>query len=351
MRRTSGEIGPLRRYVLLGIAWLLSCSFPGLLTAQTQDASSLPLQRGHTHDILEVRWSPNDKLLFTYSAADGFLNVWRMPEGRLITTIENSTIKIKDSDKRALRAFAWSDDSRLLATGSENGTAQVWEAETGKLLWSTRIADEYITGVGFSRDAKYLAAIAAPKDEKHRLVLLNAADGQLSKVLGEIESGFLTYYHNAKFAFSDDNKELAVGDINGIVTRWDLTSGSLLSKKTLDLCRSQRRRPNAFAYSDDLSLLVARCGVKTDVIDTNTGSLLREHTISVAFTNSVVISRDRQFMAVGDSGSSQLINLKDGMEVSLDSELPITCGCDFSKDNSLLAFHDYNDSNTVRCSI
>jgi WD40 repeat protein len=334
-------------YALLG-ATLLFCGALSLITAQTQDAARLPLQKGHTHAILEVKWSPNDKLLLTYSAADGFLNVWSMPQGKLITAINDSSIKIKGNDKRALRAFAWNDDSRLIASGSENGTAQVWEAETGKLLFSIPVADEYVTGLGFSHDAKYLAAVASPKGRKSILKLLDVATGQVSKELGGIESRFLTYYRDAKLVFSDDNRTLLVGDIGGIVMRWDLGSGSLLSEKKLDLCTAHRRMPNSFAYSDDLSLVVARCGVKTDVIDTNTGDILRQNSISVDFSSSVVVSRDKKFVAIGDSGSLRLLNLVTGTEVTIDIELPITCGCDFSKDNSLLAIQDYFNDETVR---
>jgi WD40 repeat protein len=342
------RIEPIRIYALLSVVWLLSCGLLSNAAAQGENASQLPLQTGHTNAILEVRWSPNDKLILTYSAADGFLNVWRMPEGKLITTIEDSAVKVRGDDKRALRAFAWSDDDRLIATGSENGTAQVWEAETGKLLWSTRIADEYVTGVGFSHGGKYFAAVAAPEDKKHKLVLLNGANGQLIKNLGEIESRFLTYYHDSKLVFSDDDKQLSVGDISGIITQWDLPSGSLLSKKTLNLCSAERRMPNSFAYSEDLSLIVARCGLQSEVIETNTGSILRKQSVSVDFTSSIVLSRDKQFMAVGDSGVFKLLNLATGAEVTIDSGLPITCGCDFSKDNSLLALQDYFDGETVK---
>lgn len=337
----------LTTYALL-CAVLLFCSGSlSRIAAQTEEASRLPLQTGHTNAILEVRWSPNDTLLLTYSAADGFLNVWQMPQAKLLSTIEDSAIKIRGDDKRALRAFAWSDDSRLIATGSENGTAQVWEAETGKLLWSTRIADEYVTDVGFSHDEKYLAAVGAPEDKKHKLVLLNGANGQLIKNLGEIEGRFLTYYHDSKLVFSDDDKQLSVGDISGIITRWDLASGSLLNKKTLNLCSAERRMPNSFAYSEDLSLIVARCGLQSEVIETNSGAILRKLSISVDFPSSIALSRDKQVMAVGDSGSFKLLNLATGAEFTVDSGLPITCGCDFSKDNSLLALQDYFNGETV----
>jgi WD40 repeat protein len=235
MPRAASQVGPNAFYLLLSVVLFLG--LPGLTSAQREDVSTIPLQKGHTSAILEVKWSPNDQRLLTYSAADGFLNVWKMPEGRLITSIEDSTIRIKGNDKRALRAFAWSDDSRFIATGSENGTAQIWEAESGRLLWTTRIADEYVTGVGFSHDGRYLAAIASPEDEKHKLVLLDSTSGRILRELGEIERRFLTYYHDAKLVFSDDNRRLLVGDTGGNITRWDLAHGSLLDQKTLSTSR------------------------------------------------------------------------------------------------------------------
>jgi hypothetical protein len=66
-----------------------------------------------------------------------------MPQGKLITTIEDSTIKIQGDDKHALRAFSWSDDSRLVATGRETGTAQVWE------VWQYTIYNVLVPPQGF----------------------------------------------------------------------------------------------------------------------------------------------------------------------------------------------------------
>ena len=221
-------------------------------------------------------------------------------------------------------------------------------AETGRLLWTTRIADEYVTGVGFSHDGTYLAAIASPEDERHKLVLLESTSGRIRKELGEIEQGFLTYYHDARLAFSDDNRRLLVGDTGGSITRWDLASGSLVDKRTLSVCSAERRLPNAFSYSEDLSLVVARCGNKTYVIDTKTDSIVRQTSTRVDFSNSVVLSRDNQLLAIGDSGSSKLLNMSNGTEVTIESDLPITCGCDFTRDNTLLAIEDYFDSETVK---
>ena len=333
----------MRVYALL--LFLLSWSNHSF--AQNADPLRLPLQKGHTLGVHEVRWSPNDKLLLTYSAADGRLLVWQMPEAKLIATIIDSTVRVKDSTKRALRAFDWSHDSRLIATGNENGTAQIWEAQTGKLLWSTRIASGYVTGVGFSSDSKYLAALASPDDDNQKVVLLDQATGHVVKELVTSKRGFLTHSHYTKLIFSDNNKQLTVGSIGGIVSRWDLTSGSVLSSTTLDFCKEQRRIPNSFAYSEDLTLAIARCGTNTNVIDTTTGSIVRQTSTSSESSRSIVLSRDNQLLAVDDSLSTKLLNLSNGEEVVLDSKFPISCGCDFSNDNSLLAFSEYIKSDIV----
>ena len=183
---------------------LLLLSWSNYTIAQDQDPLRLPLQKGHRLAVLEVRWSPNDKLLLTYSAADGFMNVWQMPEAKLVATMKDSTVR-------------------------------------------------------------------------------------------------------------------------GTVTRLDLTNSSLLSTKTLDFCKAEARSPNSFAYSEDLSLAGVRCGYKTYVMDTASGSVLRETSTSTDFHSSIVFSRDKQFMAIGDSGSTKLLNLADGTEVVFDNELPIMC--------------------------
>jgi WD40 repeat protein len=310
----------------------------------------LPLQKGHTIAVLNVKWSPNDELLLTYSAADGYLNVWKMPEGRLLWGVEASEfVKQKHDEHYALRTFAWSDDSRLIATGSENGTAQVWNAATGRLIWKARVADEYVAGLGFSHDKKMLAVTAAPEDEQLKLTLLDAAKGTVLKELqGMGESKFLTYYFDDKILFSADDKQLLIGDRRGIVTRWNVADGRLLSKRELELCKSEQRLPNSFVYSADLSLIAVRCGENTDVLETTSGAIVRTTKMSVDFTYDLAISHDKQIVAAGDSGSFKLFNPADGVERDLPDSANLGCGCDFNQKDTLFAFTDYFEDKTVK---
>ena len=322
---------------------LLAFGLFTFVTAQTEDAARLPLQKGHTSDIIEVKWSPNDRLLLTYSAGDGFLNVWQMPQGTLLTSIEDSAIKIKPKERHALRAFAWSDDGRLIATGSENGSAQIWEAATGRLLWTRRVADEYVSAVRFSIDGNHLAVATSPEKQKHRLFLLDAKNGRTVREFGASEQKSLNY----GFALSFPRiNELVVGDVDGTVARWHVAHGLLISRTKLTVC-SGDRLPHKLVYSDDVSLLVARCGFKTEVIDTKTGSVLRQSTLNSDFEQSVVVSRDNQRTAIGERSGVKLLNPTTGAETKIDVLLSSSCGCDFSKDNALLAFTTRLPNNRV----
>ncbi|HEV7892229.1 MAG TPA: WD40 repeat domain-containing protein [Pyrinomonadaceae bacterium] len=316
--------------------------------AREAGAGGHPLQKGHTNAVLEVQWSPDDKLLLTYSAGDTYLCVWEMPEGHLRWSVDVwRLVKEKQNEKHSLRAFAWSDDGRFIATGSENGTAQVWDASDGRLVWKSRVAVGYVAGVAFSHDGRVLAATAAPEDEDLRLALFDARGGvKLKEFEGMGGPRFRTFYHDDRLGFSADDKELTVGDRRATVTRWDVESGRLLDKLELSPC-GDKRGVDSFSYSRDLSLLAARCGKETVVTDARSGEVVRRHSTAYE-SKAVVVSRDNGGVASGGPGEFELLNLNSGEEYSLKEQPPIGCGCDFNRDSSLLAFTDYLDDEKVK---
>jgi WD40 repeat protein len=315
--------------------------------AQSGGAASPPLQKGHTNAVLEVHWSPDDKLLLTYSAADAYLSVWEMPEGRLRWSADARLVRGKPNESHALRAFAWSDDGRFIATGSENGTAQVWDASDGRLVWKSRVADEYVAGVAFSHDGRVLAATAAPEDEDLRLALFDARGGaKLKEFEGMGGPRFQTFYHDDRLVFSADDKELTVGDRRAMVTRWDVESGRLLGKLALEPCGG-KRGVDSFAYARDLSFVAARCDKETVVTDARTGEVIRTHETDYE-SNAVAVSRDGVVVASGGLDDFRILNIRSGEETTLEERPPIGCGCDFNRGATLLAFNEYIDNEKVR---
>ncbi len=63
--------------------------------------------------------------------------------------------------------MAFSPDGRLLATASEDGTAQLWDPATGEHLRTLTGQTGWVRGVAFSPDGRLLAT--ASLDETARL--------------------------------------------------------------------------------------------------------------------------------------------------------------------------------------
>lgn len=55
-----------------------------LLSSPIIPAQETVFQAGHTHDILAVRFSPDDSQLISYSAGDGRLMLWDLKSGNLL---------------------------------------------------------------------------------------------------------------------------------------------------------------------------------------------------------------------------------------------------------------------------
>jgi dipeptidyl aminopeptidase/acylaminoacyl peptidase len=68
-----------------------------------------------------VSWSPDGQRLATGSE-DGTATVWQAASGRELLILKGHTSSI--------HSVSWSPDGQRLATGSEDGTAKVWEAAT-----------------------------------------------------------------------------------------------------------------------------------------------------------------------------------------------------------------------------
>ncbi len=115
--------------------------FAVLFSFQISNAQETFFQTGHTSGISEVRFSPDDSQLISYSWNDGNLILWDIMSGRQIWTRETGFIR-KDKEKIYLQEFYWSKDGTTLVTKSVNETYQTWDLKTGKILALTEIKPE-----------------------------------------------------------------------------------------------------------------------------------------------------------------------------------------------------------------
>jgi WD40 repeat protein len=120
---------------------LLYLFFTVLFLMQISNAQKTYFQTGHTNDILEVHFSPDDSQLVSYSAGDGNFILWDVKSGQQIWTRETSFIR-KAKESINLKEFYWSKDGKTLVTRSVNGTYQTWGALTGKVITLTETKPE-----------------------------------------------------------------------------------------------------------------------------------------------------------------------------------------------------------------
>ena len=104
-----------------------------LLSSQSFYAQDISFQTGHTHDILKVKFSPDDSKLVSYSWGDSCLCYWDVNNRQLLWKAKTTFIQ-KANERYNLVDFGWNDDQSLLYTKSENGTYQTWDSKTGKIL-------------------------------------------------------------------------------------------------------------------------------------------------------------------------------------------------------------------------
>ena len=111
---------------------------------------------------------------------------------------------------------AWSPDGTRIASCGNDGTVQVWDAQSGQTLWHVHIA-RYTFAVAWSPDGQTVAGGASDGS----IVLLNATNGQT----------LATYLNQTAFieglAWSPDGKFLASGSEDDTVDVWDVATGKV----------------------------------------------------------------------------------------------------------------------------
>ncbi|HEY7207319.1 MAG TPA: cytochrome D1 domain-containing protein [Gaiellaceae bacterium] len=80
---------------------------------------------------------------------DGQVRVWDWRRQRILADLQSGT---------SVPNVAFSPDGRFVASGGQDGIVRVWDWRARRPVWSTRVADEDVTGVAFSPDGALVAA-------------------------------------------------------------------------------------------------------------------------------------------------------------------------------------------------
>lgn len=172
----------------------------------------------------DARFSPNDELI-ALASASGFVHLWNwshkcgcdLPQDqpRVGTISKETTVLAGHSND--IKSVSWSTDGKKIITASHDGTAKIWEVETGQALQTLSGHTGQLTGAIFSKDGK--TALTVSMDRSARLWDIETG--------GEIKA----FEHDevvGSGALSSDGRLLIAGLWNGDAAIWDTETGSQL---------------------------------------------------------------------------------------------------------------------------
>ncbi|GAC1656606.1 MAG: hypothetical protein NVS4B7_00710 [Ktedonobacteraceae bacterium] len=226
---------------------------PSEKLAMPPSVTPLLTYQGHSDKIHMLAWSPDSKRIAS-SSLDETVQIWDASTGETLFTHRNNSLQA--------RAIAWSPDSVLLASSSGlSGEAiQIWDASTGHP--SSKHAtytnhSENIQAIAWSHDGTLLASASEDKT----VHVWNATSGRT----------IFTYRGHSStvtsVVWSPDGKRIASCSEDKTAQAWDATSGSNIA-----VYYTHRDKVNAVTYSPGGTLIASASDDTTvQVWDTSTG--------------------------------------------------------------------------------
>ncbi|KAF5578390.1 wd40 repeat protein [Fusarium pseudoanthophilum] len=233
----------------------------------------------HIDPIWAISLSPDTKLLASGSY-DGTIKIWNMG------TYEVQ--KMLRGHNGVVRSIAFSPDGKLLISGSYDRTVKIWDVTTGDFKQTFDEGDGgddgMVRSVTFSPDGKLVASGTG-----HSIRVQDATTGKLGQLIGNHDDRVRSV------AFSPDGQLAASGSLDESVKIWDVATGTLKQ-----ILRGHEGGVGSVVFSTDGSLIASGSEDQTIKIwDVSSGKAmrtLRGHTDSVWST---VFSADSKLLASG----------------------------------------------------
>src|SRR6266496_1412446 len=183
---------------------------PSVLRTSTSSSlrTALYTYRGHSARVMGVAWSPDGKRIASGSN-DGTVQVWDAANGGHVYTYRGHLERVV--------TVAWSPDGKRIASGSNDDTVQVWDAANGGHVYTYRRHADAVWGVAWSPDGKRIVSgsgnIDTGRGDTTAQVWDAANGGHVLIYLGYSEPVWTV-------AWSPDGTLIASGSVDKTVQVW-----------------------------------------------------------------------------------------------------------------------------------
>ena len=246
--------------------------------------------------------------------------------------------------------FCYSPDGKKIASGSDDGSIKIWDAETGKEVHnlSSHSDDSSVTSVSFSPDGKKIAS----GSDDNSIKIWDAATGkEVQTLTGHTENIY-------SVSFSPDGKRLLSSSGNPVgdgkknsnhLKMWDLGTG-----KELAILNKQKGNVYAATFSPDGKKIASGSEEGNDenkiysikIWDAETGKEVQTLTGHTPYVKSVSFSPDGKNLASGSwDNSIKIWDAETGKEVqTLTGHTSVVASISFSPDGKNITSGSWDNS-------
>jgi phospholipase C len=182
-------------------------------TARLTGVGAIPLWAtlsGHGGYVWQAAFSSDGQRIVTASQ-DATAKVWDAASGKTLVTLAGH--------KGPVTQAAFSPDGQSIATASQDTTARVWDAGSGKVLLTLAGHEGPVVQAVFSPDGQRIVTASADKTAR----VWNAANGQeLATLFGHTDS-------LSGAAFSPDGQRVVTASRDQTARVWDVARGRVLA--------------------------------------------------------------------------------------------------------------------------